>query len=128
MTDVVTLVERKGTTKCEPRVMFSATSKKMPLSGKELREIVKIYYLNGQNAAHTLLVYLRNHGLRRGPCTVKAVRDLIHKFEENGCTCDPPRSGRPSVPMERVAEVHQTISTVCPTSARSFSPIRNLPN
>ena len=42
MTDVVSLGERKGTAKCEPR---------MPLSGKEREEIVKIYCLNGQNAA-----------------------------------------------------------------------------
>ena len=38
------------------------------------------------------------------------------------------RSGRPSVPMETVAEVPQTISRVCPTSARGFFRIRNLPN
>ena len=69
--------------------------------------------------------YRNNHGLRRGPCTVEAVRDLIHKFEETGCTCDRPRSERP---METVAEVHQTISTICPASARGFLRTWNLPN
>ena len=127
MTDVVTLVERKGTTKCEPRVMFSATSKKMPLSGKELREIVKIYYLNGQNVAQTLRVYSRNHGLRRGPCIVKAEHDLIQKFEETGSTFDRPQFGRPSVPVETVTEVHKTISTVRSVSARGVSHFLNLP-
>ena len=106
MTDIVTQGERKGIAKCEPRVLLSAIPKKMPLSGKECKEIVKIYYLNGQNATQTLYVFSRNHGLRRGPCTVKAVRDLIHKFEETGCTCDRPQSGRPSVPVETVSEVH----------------------
>ena len=63
---------------------------------------------DGQNAAQTLRVCRRNHGLRRGPRTVKAVRDLIHKFEETRCTCDRPQSGRPSV--ETLTEVHQTIA------------------
>ena len=125
------LGERKGTVKCEPRMLLSVTPKKIPLSGKEHGEFVKIYYMNGQNAAQTLRMYRRNHGLRRDPCTVKAVRerDLIHKFEEIGCTCDRIRSGRPSVPAEgAVAEVHQTISTARRASARSVSRVLNLPN
>ena len=128
MTDVVTLDERKGTATCEPRMLFSAIPKKMPLSGKESGEIVKIYCLNGQNAALTLRVYRRNHRLRRGLYTVKAEPDLIHKFEETGCTCDLPRSGRPSVSVETVSEVHQTISTDRPASARGVSRALHLPN
>ena len=95
MTNVITLGERKGTAKCEPRMLFSAFPKKMPLSGKEREEIVKIYYLNGQNVAQTLRVFHSNQGLQRGSCTVKAVLDLIPKFEET----DRPRSGQPSDPM-----------------------------
>ena len=53
--------------------------------------------------------------------TGKAVRDVIHKFEEAGCTCDRSRSGRPPVPVETVAEAHQTMSTVRSASARSVS-------
>ena len=88
MTDIVTPGERKVTAKFKPRMLLSAIPKKIPFSGKERGEIAKIYYLNGQNAAQTLRVYHRNHELQRGPCTVKAVRDLIHKFEETGCTFD----------------------------------------
>ena len=54
MTDVVTLDERKGTAKREPCMLLSVIPKEMPLSGKELGEIVKIYYMNGQNATQTL--------------------------------------------------------------------------
>ena len=61
MTRVVGQDERKSTAQCEPRVLLSAILKKMPLSGKECGEIVKIYYLNGQNAAQTLRAYHRNH-------------------------------------------------------------------
>ena len=93
MTDVVTLGKRKGTTKCEPRTLLTVIPKNIPFSEKECGEIVKIYYLNGQNAAQTLRVYRRNHALQRGPCTVKAARDLIHKFEETGYTYDRPRFG-----------------------------------
>ena len=128
MTDVFTLVERKSTTKCEPRMLFSAISKNMPLSGKERGKIVKIYYLNGQNAVQTLRIYRRNHELRRGLCTVKAVRDLMHKFEETGCTCDRPRSRRPSVSVETVGEVQQTVNTIRPASACGVSYVLNLPN
>ena len=123
MTNVVTLGERKGFAKCKLCMLLSAP-KKMPLSEKEHGEILKIYYLNVQNAR----VYHRNHRLRQGPCTVKAVRDLIHKFEETGSTCGRPRSGRPYVPVETVAEVHQTISTVRFASACGVSRVLILPN
>ena len=63
MTDVVTIGERKGTAKLEPRMLLSAISKKMSLSGNERGEIIKIYSLNGQNAVQTLRVYRKNHGL-----------------------------------------------------------------
>ena len=109
-------------------MLLSAIPKKITLSAKEHGKIIKIYYLNGQNAAQTLGVYHRNHGLQRGLCTVKIVRDLIHKFEEIGCACDRPWSGRPSVPVETVADVHQMISTIFPTSAHSVSCILHLPN
>ena len=86
------------------------------------------YYLNGQNATHTQYVYYRNHGLRQGTCFVKAIWDLIHKFEETGCTSDRPRSGRPSISVKTATEVHQTISTVCPASACGVSCVLHLPN
>ena len=66
----------------------------------------KHYYFNEQNAVPTLRIYRRNCRLGRGLCAVKAVRDSTHKFEETGCTCDQPRSRRPSVPVETVAEAH----------------------
>ena len=62
------------------------------------------------------------------PCTVKSVQDLINKFVEIGCTCDRPRSGWPAVPVETVAEVHQTVSTVCPATTCGVSRVLNLPN
>ena len=67
MTDVVTLGETKGTGKCEPRMLLFAIPKKMLLSGKEDGEIVKFYYLNGQNATQILRVFHKNHGLRQSP-------------------------------------------------------------
>ena len=109
-------------------MLLSAIPKKMQLSGKERGDIVKIYYLNGQNASQTLRDYGRNHGLMRCSCTVNAVLHLIHKFEETGCTCDRPQSGRTSDPVETVAEIHQTISIFRPTSVRGASIVLCLPN
>ena len=60
-------------------------------------ELINFYHKNGMNAAEALRVYRRNHRQRRGPCTLQALRDLVLKFEDTGCTCDKPRSGRPTV-------------------------------
>ena len=84
--------------------------------------------MNGENTEDTLHVYHRNHEIRQGTCAVKAVLDLIFKFKETGCTCDRPQFGRFSVPLETVAEVHQTITTVRPARACSVSRVLHLLN
>ena len=76
----------------------------MTMSAKVRGELIKLYYQNGMNCAEVLRVYRRNHRLKRGPCTSQALRDLVKKFEETGCTCDRPRSGRPTVPEDTVME------------------------
>ncbi|GFX27593.1 hypothetical protein TNCV_4996481 [Trichonephila clavipes] len=62
------------------------------------------------NAAEALRVYHRNHRQRRGPGTLQALRDLVRKFEDTGCTCNKPRSGRPTVSEDVVMEVHHTVT------------------
>ncbi|GFU69110.1 hypothetical protein TNCV_2798601 [Trichonephila clavipes] len=61
----------------------------------------------GMNAAEALRVYHRNHRQRRGPGTL---RDLVRKFEDTGCTCNKPRSERPTVSEDVVMEVHHTVT------------------
>lgn len=51
--------------------IFVALWKTYPLQG--CRKIVKIYYLNRQNATEVLHVYRRKDELCWGPCTVKAI-------------------------------------------------------
>lgn len=99
----------------------------MTLTMKQRGELIKLFYLNGENAAEAVRIYRRNHKLRRGPCSVRSVRDLVRKFEETGCTCDRPRSGRPSVPVEVVAEVHNTITAGPLHTARSVARSLDLP-
>jgi hypothetical protein len=100
----------------------------MVLSALVRGELVKFYYMNGCNAAEALRIYRRQHNLRRGPCSVQAVRKLIKKFELTGCTCDSHRSGRPSIPVESAAEVHEAITAnVIPVSARRASHILDIP-
>ena len=122
MTDVITQGERKGIAKCKPCTLLSV------IPEKNLGEIIKIYYLNGQNSPQTFRVCHRNHGLWQCQSTVKTVWDLIHKFEETGCTCEWIQSGQPFIPVEMVAVIHQMISTVRPASARGISCVLNLPN
>ena len=100
----------------------------MTLTGKQRGELVKMFYLNGQNSAAALRAFRHKHGLVRGPCTARAVRNLIRKFEETGCTCDRSRSGRPAVPVEAVAEVHAAVDGVRRASARGVSRALNMPN
>ncbi|GBM15575.1 hypothetical protein AVEN_95223-1 [Araneus ventricosus] len=79
----------------------------MPLTVKQCGEMVKLFYLNGQNAAEALSAYRRNYSLRRDSCSAQAVRNLIRKFEETGCTCDRFLTRRHSFLVEVVAEAHQ---------------------
>ena len=65
-----------------------------------------------------------NHKLKRGPCSIKIACNLEKKFEKTGCTCDRPRSGLSRVPVEVVAEVHNTMTTGPLYPARNVS--RNL--
>ena len=128
MTDVITPRWKKR--HCEMRATYVAFCHSEEAFFREktwgyLKDLLTWIYKKG---AQALGVYSRNNGLRRGLCTVKTVRNLIYKFEGTDCTCDRPWFGRPSVAVETVAEVHQTISTVCPTSACCVSHVLHQPN
>ncbi|GFX70979.1 hypothetical protein TNCV_1689621 [Trichonephila clavipes] len=90
---------------CEVVIRELAHADDMVLPGKVRGELIKLYYQNGMNAAEALRVYHRNHRQRRGPGTLQALRDLVRKFEDTGCTCNKPRSGRPTVSEDVVMEV-----------------------
>lgn len=99
----------------------------MTLAAKVRGELVKLYYQNGMNAAEALRVYRRNHRQIRGPCTPQALRDLAKKFEETGCTCDRPRSGRPTVPEDAVTEVHHIVTSGHMQTARGTARVLDIP-
>lgn len=100
----------------------------MTLPGKVRGELIKLYYQNGMNAAEALRLYRRNHRQRRGPCTLQALRDLVRKFEDTGCTCDKPRSGRPTVSEDVVMEVHHTVTAGHTETARGIARVLDIPN
>lgn len=102
----------------------------MTLSSKQRGEIVRLYYLNAQNTVKALRAYRSKHKLKRGPCTKQSIINLIKKFEETGCTCDKLRCGRPAVPVEIAAEVHEAITDQVQDqvqTARGVSRKLNLP-
>lgn len=72
------------------RILISCTLNKMLFieDKKKCGEIVKIYYLNGQNAAGALCVYRTSLSLLRGSCIVRAVQDMIREFEKTDSACD----------------------------------------
>ena len=73
-------------------------------------------------------VYRRIHRQRRGPCTLQALRDLELKFKDTGCTCDKPRSGRPTVSEDIVMEVHHTVTAGHRETARGIARVLDIPN
>ncbi|GFT23731.1 hypothetical protein TNCV_3511911 [Trichonephila clavipes] len=93
----------------------------MVLPGKVRGELIKLYYQNGMNAAEALRVYHRNHRQRRGPGTLQALRELVRKFEDTGCTCNKPRSGRPTISEDVVMEVHHTVTAGHTETAKRHS-------
>ncbi|GFW45602.1 transposable element tc3 transposase [Trichonephila clavipes] len=96
--------------------------------GKVRGELIKLYYQNGMNAAEALRVYHRNHRQRRSPGTLQALRDLVRKFEDTGCTCNKPRSGRPTVSEDVVMEVHHTVTAGHTETARGIARVLDIPN
>ena len=86
--------------------------------------MIKLFYLSGENVVEAVQVYHQNHKLKRGPCFVKSVHNSVKKFEKTRCTCDRLRSGRSRVPVEVVAEMHNTMTTGPFHTTRSIS--RNL--
>lgn len=76
---------------------------------KHQGEFIKKKYLNEKNTAEAAHVYHRNHTLRRCPCSITTLCDLLNKIEEARCTCDRPQFERPSVPVNMVAEVRNRI-------------------
>lgn len=59
------------------------------------------------------------------PVYCKKSTDFIRKFEETDSTCDQSRSGRPSVAVEIVAEVHEIFESMCvihSAVAKSYGP------
>ena len=73
-------------------------------------------------------MYRRNHRQRLGPCTLQALRDLVRKFEDTGCACDKPRSGRPTVSEDVVMEVHHTVTAGHRETARGIARVLEIPN
>ena len=62
-----------------------------------------------------------------GPCSVKSVHNIVKKFKETLCTSDRPRSGRPRVSVEVVAEVHNTLTTYPLDASRNISHNLDVP-
>ena len=86
-----------------------------------------LFYLSGENAAEAVRVYRRNHKLKRDPCSVKNVHNLVKTFEEIGCTCSRSRSRLPHVPVKIVAEVHNMMTVDPLHAARIISHNLDVP-
>ncbi|GFX58616.1 transposable element tc3 transposase [Trichonephila clavipes] len=52
----------------------------------------------------------------------------VRKFEDTGCTCNKPRSGRPTVSEDVVMEVHHTVTAGHTETARGIARVLDIPN
>lgn len=67
--------------------------------------LVQLYYENMRSTTSTLRAYKTIHGLHKDPFTASAIVKLIQRFESTGSVSDKPRTGRPSLLLDRSAIV-----------------------
>ena len=77
----------------------------MPLiTCQQKAQLVRFYYLNGENAQAAINAYRRETGVRN-VCSPRIVKRLSAKFLATGSIKDAPRSGPPKMDDDTAAEL-----------------------
>ena len=122
VTDVVMLGERKCTSKCEPRMLLSAIPKKIPLFRERTWGNRKDLLPEWSKCRTDIPCLPQKPWITARSVHCQSCTGLDSQI---CCTCNRPRSWRPSIPYETASEVHKTIHTV---SAPGISCVLYLPN
>jgi len=95
------------------------------LSKEERVNLVRLYdetkSLNG-----ALRKFRTEHGLRSGPCSARALRKLVLKFNKTGSVHDEKRSGRPPFSEIDVAEILNTSNELASENPMNISSAREV--
>lgn len=86
--------------------------------------LVKLFYQNNNNSAAALREYRRIKGIRRGPLSAVALKNMIRKFELTGDLGIAPGRGRRPVTPQIVEEVTVAMAENAGRNLRSSSSAR----
>ncbi|PSN43359.1 hypothetical protein C0J52_15565 [Blattella germanica] len=86
--------------------------------------LVKLFYQNNNNSAAALREYRRIKGIRRGPLSAVALKNMIRKFELTGDLGIAPGRGRRPVTTQIVEEVTVAMAENAGRNLRSSSSAR----
>ena len=87
--------------------------------------LVRCYYSSNNSATDAIRKFNTEKGnARRPPCTLRALRCLIQKFEDTGSVLDKPRSGRPSAEDDRPAAVEEAVHEIAVSNEWRVSSVR----
>ena len=95
--------------------------------------LIRCYYSTNNCATAAIRKYNTENNLRKAPCTVRSLLNLVQKFEETGSVADRPKSGRPSLSDERTDALKETVREIgasnewCVSSVRSISQSTGIP-
>jgi hypothetical protein len=86
----------------------------MVLSHQERISLIECFYSSGRNFANAIQAYQKQFGIKTSsrPCSIRALRRLVEKFEKLGTVSDAPRTGRPSVSSKRVSRIKRTVTEI----------------
>lgn len=97
------------------------------------KDLLKLYFQNGENVTATIRAYNRLHNLRNAPFSYNAVKYLVVRFDETCSVMDRPISGRRLLVEDREENVKEVLdnqqrsSALGATSTRRISEEADLP-
>lgn len=100
----------------------------MTLTLQERVALVRFFYWHHGQASEALSAYRQDHDIKKtwGPCTMKALRALVAKFEETGSVLDAPRAGRPGTVSARKEMVQGSLTAISRVTPHGESSLREV--
>ena len=74
--------------------------------------LIRYYYSTNNCTTAAIRKYIMENNLRKAPCTVRSLLNLVQKFEESGSVADRLKSGRRSLSDERTDAVKEAVREI----------------
>jgi len=98
----------------------------MDLTNKEMAQIIKLYYQNGESPVTTLRKWQTLKKLHKAPFSKQFVSNLVQRFEETGNVAGRTSTGRPSMQNERLPVVEETLAEISSSNVYGCSSTREI--